>query len=224
MSPKKTLYKHKSSLIALTAMLFLTMNAVAFAQPATTQPATSQTTTSHISATTPPAKDSPAKPAAGVPQPISTWQATYLVRSTLMMLNDANRSGNYTVLRDLAGPEFQRKNSAADLAQSFLDLRRRKFDLFAVSFSSPQFSPDPSVDSSGRVRLTGFFPTRPLQINFDLTFESVDGQWKLFAISVATPEAPKQQSSLSPPPSSQQHTGKPFYNFRLFSGIAGWRW
>jgi len=222
MSPKKTLYQHESSLIALIAMLFLTMNAVAFAQPATTQPGTSQRTTSNVSAAIPPAKDSPAKPAA--PQPISTWQATYLVRSTLMMLNDANRSGNYTVLRDLAAPEFQRNNSAADLAQSFLDLRRRKFDLFAVSFSSPQFSPDPSVDSSGRVRLTGFFPTQPLQIRFDLTFESVDGQWKLFAISVATPEAPKQQSSLSPPPSSQPHSGKPFYNFRLFSGTAGWRW
>jgi hypothetical protein len=182
MSPKKTLNKHESWLIAL---LFLTMNGVAFAQPATTQPATSQTTTSNVSAAIPTAKASPAKPAAA--QPISTWQATYLVRSTMMMLNDANRSGNYTVLRDLAAPEFQRKNSAADLAESFLDLRRRKFDLFAVSFSSPQFSPDPSVDPSGRVRLTGFFPTQPLQIKFDLTFESVDGQWKLFAISVAIP-------------------------------------
>jgi len=219
MSPRKTFYKRESSVIALIAMLFLTMNVVALAQPAT-----SRTTTSNVSAATPPAKESAAKPAAAVPQPISTWQATYLVRSTLMMLNDANRSGNYTVLRDLAAPEFQRNNSAADLAQSFLDLRRRKFDLFAVSFSSPQFSPDPSVDPSGKVRLTGFFPTRPLQIKFDLTFESVDGQWKLFAISVATPEAPKQQSSLSPPPSSQPHSGKPFYNFRLFSGTAGWRW
>ena len=220
MSPKEIFYKRESRLIA---MLFFTMNVSAFAQPATTQPATSQTTTSNVSAAIPTARESGPKPAS-LPQPISTWQATYLVRSTLMMLNDANRSGNYTVLRDLAAPEFQRKNSAADLAQSFLDLRRRKFDLFAVSFSSPQFSPDPSVDSIGRVRLTGFFPTQPLQIKFDLTFESVDGEWKLFAISIATPEAPKQQSSLSPPPSSQQHTGKPFYNFRLFSGIAGWRW
>jgi hypothetical protein len=220
MSGKMTFSKHESWLIA---MLFLTMNVLAIAQPITNQPAASQTTTSNVSAATPPAKESPAKPAAVSPS-ISTGQAIYLVRSTLMMLNDANRSGNYTVLRDLAAPEFQRKNSAADLAESFLDLRRRKFDFFVVSFASPQFSPDPSVDSSGKVRLTGSFPTRPLQIRFDLTFESVDGQWKLFAISVATPEAPKQQSSLSPSSSSPQTKGKPFYNFRLFSGTAGWRW
>lgn len=220
MFEKVTFSKHESW---LAATLFLAMNMVALAQTTSPQPATSPATTSNVSAATPPAKESATKPAAVSPS-ISTGQAIYLVRSTLMMLNDANRSGNYTVLRDLAAPEFQRKNSAADLAESFLDLRRRKFDLFAVSFASPQFTPDPSVDSSGKVRLTGFFPTRPLQIRFDLTFESVDGQWKLFAISVATPEAPKQQSSLSPSSTSPQHKGKPFYNFRLFSGTAGWRW
>jgi hypothetical protein len=37
-----------------------------------------------------------------------------------------------------------------------------------------------------------------LQINFDLTFQSVAGQWRLFAISVATPEAPGAHSQLRP--------------------------
>jgi hypothetical protein len=202
----------------LMAVLLLSLSAVAFAQPAG-----STIKANNLSTATPPTNNGVAKPAPA-PQPISKGQAVYLVRSILMMLNDANRSGNYTVLRDLAAPEFQSRNSAADLAQSFLDLRRRKFDLFAVSFAPPQFSPDPSVDASGRVRLTGFFATQPLQINFDLTFESVNGEWKLFAISVATPAAPKQQSSLSPPASSPQAKGKAFYNVRLFSGMAGWRW
>jgi flagellar motor protein MotB len=40
--------------------------------------------------------------------PVSTEQALYLVRSTLLTLNDANQSGNYTVLRDLAAPDFRR--------------------------------------------------------------------------------------------------------------------
>jgi hypothetical protein len=34
-----------------------------------------------------------------------------------LTLNDANRSGNYTVLRDLAAPDFQGRNTAADLSQ-----------------------------------------------------------------------------------------------------------
>ena len=128
----------------------------------------------------------------GNPQPaqaVGTEQAQYLVRAALLTLNDANRSGNYTVLRDLAAPGFQVNNTAADLAQNFADLRRRNFDLFAAAILAPQFSTPPKLDAGGKLHLMGFFPTRPLQINFDLIFQSVGGQWRLFAISVATPEA-----------------------------------
>ena len=46
---------------------------------------------------------SPTQPSAQQrPMPAYIEQAIYLIRSTLLTLNDANRSGNYTVLRDLA--------------------------------------------------------------------------------------------------------------------------
>jgi hypothetical protein len=66
---------------------------------------------------------------------------------------------------------------------------RRSFDLFAVALIAPQFTAVPALDAGGRVHLTGAFPTRPLQISFDMTFESVGGQWRLFAISITTPDA-----------------------------------
>ena len=69
--------------------------------------------------------------------PVSIEQALYLIRSTLLTLNDANRSGNYTVLRDLAAPDFQARNTAADLAQIFTDLRRRNFDLYGAALLAP---------------------------------------------------------------------------------------
>src|SRR5882762_1118880 len=165
-----------------------------------------------------PSSDPAAKaPMATRPQPpavqpapaISTEQAIYLVRSTLLTLNDANRSGNYTVLRDLAAPDFQAKNTSADLAQSFSDLRRRNFDLFAVALLAPQFTTPPAVDTGGKLHLAGFFATRPLRISFDLSFQSVGGQWRLFAVGVATPEAPATQSQMNPAPS--RNSGKPFY-------------
>lgn len=135
----------------------------------------------------------PAQPSARNSQPklaVGLEQALYLIRSTLLTLNDANRSGNYSVLHDLAAPDFQAKNSPADLAQIFADLRNRHFDLFAVALAAPRLSAPPHLESNGMLRLTGEFPTRPLQINFDLLFENVGGQWKLFGISVATPQAP----------------------------------
>lgn len=145
-----------------------------------------------------PAAPPAAAPAPQQPLPVSIEQALFLIRSTLLTLNDANRSGNYTVLRDLAAPEFQAKNTAADLAQAFADLRRRGFDLFGAALLAPQLTAAPALDAEKRLRLTGFFPTRPLQINFDLSFQVVGGQWRLFGISIATPEAPRAPQAQAP--------------------------
>jgi hypothetical protein len=145
----------------------------------------------------------PAPAPAAAPQqqqlPVSLEQALYLIRSTLLTLNDANRTGNYTVLRDLASPDFQNRNTAADLSDSFADLRRRHFDLFSVALAAPQLAAAPALDGNGMLRLTGFFPTRPQQINFDLLFQNVGGQWRLFGISVATPQVSAQPAPAPPP-------------------------
>ena len=135
--------------------------------------------------------------------PVRLEQALYLIRSTLLTLNDANRTGNYTVLRDLAAPDFQTRNTAADLGLNFLDLRRRNFDLYGAALLAPQFSDAPALDQQGMLRLAGYIPTRPQQIQFDLTFQTVAGQWRLFAIRIATPEAASAQ------PQAQATPAKP---------------
>ena len=147
-------------------------------------------------------KPSPSKPAPAQQQPqpqqtqqqpampVSTEQALYLVRSTLLTLNDANQSGNYTVLRDLAAPDFQARNTAADLAQIFSDLRRRNVDLYGAALMAPQLTAVPALDQRGFLHLAGYFPTQPLQINFDLLFQAVAKQWRLYGISISTPQPP----------------------------------
>jgi hypothetical protein len=141
-----------------------------------------------------PAPQAPALQAPALQGPsglqVSIEQVLYLIRSTLLTLNDANRSGNYSVLRDLAAPDFQAKNTAADLAVSFTDLRRRNFDLYAAALVAPQLTEAPAIDAGGKLHISGIFPTRPLQIKFDLMFEVSAGQWKLFGIAIATPDAP----------------------------------
>ena len=132
--------------------------------------------------------------------PVTIEQALYLVRSTLLTLNDANLSGNYSVLRDLAAPDFQARNTAADLGQTFSDLRRRNFDLYGAALLAPRFTVVPALDQSGMLHLTGYIPTRPQQINFDLVFQVVGNQWRLYGISIATPEAAPAQPQVQTPP------------------------
>ena len=130
--------------------------------------------------------------------PVSTEQALYLIRSTILTLNDANHSGNYTVLRDLAAPDFQARNTAADLAQSFSDLRRRNFDLYGAALLAPQLTAVPALDQRGFLHLAGYFPTRPQHINFDLLFQNVGNQWRLYGISISTPDAPSAAPNAAP--------------------------
>jgi hypothetical protein len=111
-----------------------------------------------------------------------------LVRSTLLALDQANKTGNYTVLRDLAAPAFQ-VNTAARLAEIFAGHRRDGLDLSGVIVIDPQFSLLPQIEANGAMRMTGFFPSVPKQVNFDLIFAPVGGQWRLFGISVALGQA-----------------------------------
>lgn len=124
--------------------------------------------------------------AAQMPAMPDTAKMTILIRTTIIALNHANRSDNYTVLHELAAPGFQDSNSPDQLREIFSALRERDLDLGPVAVISPSLFRDPALDEQGRLRLTGFFPSRPEQVNFDLAFEMVDGEWKLFGIGVNT--------------------------------------
>lgn len=109
-----------------------------------------------------------------------------LIRRTLLTLNDANLSGNYSVLRDLAAPGFQSTNDAAKLTGIFAPLRKAKIDMAPILYFDPKLVRKPEITKSGMLRLSGFLQTRPQQINFDMLFEKVSGRWRLFGIAVNT--------------------------------------
>lgn len=109
-----------------------------------------------------------------------------LIRSTIIALNQANMTGNYSVLRDLGAPGFQEANNAARLAEIFAPLRKRNIDLNPVMFFDPRLIRPPAIQGNGILRLSGFVPTEPEQIDFDLAFQKVGGEWRLFGIAVDT--------------------------------------
>jgi hypothetical protein len=108
-----------------------------------------------------------------------------LLRTTLLTLNDAIQTGNFTVLRDRGAPGFRDANSPARLSQAFADLASRQIDLAPVSVLSPQLTEPPGLDQKkGMLHLKGYFPGQPVQINFEVLYQAVDGRWQLFGLSV----------------------------------------
>ena len=98
-----------------------------------------------------------------------------LVRSTLLAVDQANKTGNYTVLRDLGAPGFQASNTAAQLGDIFASLRRDKLDLSGVAVLEPQLTLLPQIEASGMMHMAGFFPSVPAQVKFELLYAAGRG-------------------------------------------------
>jgi hypothetical protein len=122
----------------------------------------------------------------GPPEVPDAAALVMLIRSTVIALNQANITGNYSVLRELAAPNFQSANSFADLADIFAELRGRQIDLAPVAVIDPRLFRPAAIDGKGMLRLTGFFASRPEQVNFDLAYQKVEGDWRLFGIGLNT--------------------------------------
>jgi hypothetical protein len=146
----------------------------------------------------------PAPPAQGQPVQIDRNGVLILIRSNLLALDHANRTGNYTVLRDLGAPGFQTGNTAARLSEIFANLRSQNLDLSGIAILDPQLTVLPTAVQGGLMRMAGFFPSVPTQVNFDLLFAPVENRWRLFGISLnlgqAAPVAPAPQPPAEKPP------------------------
>ena len=117
-----------------------------------------------------------------------------LVWSAMAALDQANQTGNYSVLRDMGAPSFQTNNSAATLGGIFQALRSQQVDLSYTLVVSPAYQFPPGIVQGGLLRIRGSFPLRPAPIAFDLLFQNVTGQWRIFGIAVAPLVAQPQQS------------------------------
>jgi len=120
-----------------------------------------------------------------------------LIRSAMIGLDHANRTGNYSVLRELGGPVLQ-QHSSAQLSDAFASLRASRIDLLPAAIIRPQLTEEPTISPQGLLQLAGFFPTQPNRIQFRIVYQPVNGQWKLAGMNVGLSAAPAAAASVEP--------------------------
>ncbi len=80
-----------------------------------------------------------------------------------------------------------------------------------MTIITPQLTQAPSMSAEGLLALVGFFPTQPRKIEFHIVYQPVNGEWKLFGLTVrlAAPETPVPPTSAAPatPPQTEAKTG-----------------
>lgn len=136
-----------------------------------------------------------------------------MVRGTLAGVNQANFTENYAVLYDMTTPALQDRVSKSRFRAAFARLRQQNLDLSPVLVLSPQFTAEPLLTRQGVLKLTGFFPSRPLQIGFTIDYRPIDGVWLIDALSVsalpASAPAPMADAATPASPASRQRAQAP---------------
>jgi len=125
--------------------------------------------------------------AAGMP---SAPALTVLVQASLGALNDANLTGDYSVLIKRGSAAFQRANSNDDLLRGFAPFRERGIDLSPSVIYPITWSQAPMIEGNS-LRLVGAIESQPQAILFDLGYMLEDGKWRLAAISVGLAGTPQ---------------------------------
>jgi opacity protein-like surface antigen len=107
-----------------------------------------------------------------------------LVKSTLMTFNDANLTGNYTVLYDKASKPFKAQLSVQKLVDGFKGFREKKVNLASIVSADMDPGNKATINNDGVLNLKGRFKDDEKRIRFDLNFVYEDGSWKLLGIEV----------------------------------------
>ncbi len=111
-----------------------------------------------------------------------------MTRSALVALDQANKTGNYTVLRDLGSTTFH-ANNAARLSEVFADLRRQDIDLSATLVQPLSFAAPPTIDAKGLLRVVGSAPLGGRVLYFQIAWAREGSVWRLYGIVVTASEA-----------------------------------
>ncbi len=86
--------------------------------------------------------------------------------------------------------------TTSGFAQAFEGLRKQNVDLSPAMVVQPVFTRVPNAASKTQLSLEGYFPTKPLQIDFSVIYQAVDGYWRIDALSVTVKEPQSQEGRL----------------------------
>lgn len=119
------------------------------------------------------------------PPPVDAQSAVMMVRYALIALDQANKSNNYAVLRDLGTPNFREGNPTARLAELFAAHRQVGLNLASAVVVEPTWTVPPARDTTGLLRLNGTFTAPSGQTRFDIVMQAVGSGWQLAGIAVS---------------------------------------
>lgn len=145
----------------------------------------------------------PQNPLSPAPVP-GELELAKLIWGTMAAVDNANQSGNYSVLRDLSATGFQINNNPARLSEIFAALRTSNIDLSNALLVAPSYTAPPQMVQPDVLYLRGYFGIRPTSVEFEFYYQWMGGKWRLYGVSIV----PLQVAGVAPPQQVRQTPGR----------------
>lgn len=116
--------------------------------------------------------------------------AVALVRKMLAEIENANDTGNYSVLHGLGTTSFQSSVSVQNLSGQIAALREGNVHLISALLPEPIFTTPLIVGADNTILLRGLLQTQPLQTQFSFRFAWEAGGWRITDLSVSVNAEP----------------------------------
>jgi len=107
-----------------------------------------------------------------------------LIKTSLLTFNDANVTGNYSVLHAKLAKPFRDQFSSDKLKEVFKPFADGHIDFDLIAAKLPVASEPARIDDRGVLMLRGYFDTSPSRVTYDLDLIQSDGEWKLIKLNV----------------------------------------
>ncbi len=106
-----------------------------------------------------------------------------LIKTSMLTLNDANLTKNYTVLYAQLAKAWRDETSADKLKEIFKPFADAQIN-YAMIVAMPPVTEAVKVDDGGALRISGYFKTEPNRVHYDLAFVQSEGTWKPIKLSI----------------------------------------
>jgi hypothetical protein len=107
-----------------------------------------------------------------------------LIKGTLLTFNDANVTGNYSVMHARLSKPFRDKFPPERLKEVFKVFHEKRIDIDLIAAKQPIASKPAQVNDNGVLQLHGYFDTSPSRVHYELDYLMSDGEWKPVRINV----------------------------------------
>lgn len=115
----------------------------------------------------------------------STEDQEVLIRTSLLTFNDANLTGNYTVLQERSSKPFRDQLSADALKSSFKEFVDKQIDITDIAIKPVKPSQESKIDDDGILLLAGTIAMNASNtVTYTLKFVQSEGRWKIIGLNV----------------------------------------